>query len=242
MRKLMLGTALGLGLVSSAFAGPLVDLSAEASLPAVNDMARATLYSEASGSNPAELARRVNGDIAEALKVAKASSAVTVKSGQQSTWPVYAQGTRIETWRMRSEIVVEAKDPAAMSDLIGKLQQMKLAVGNVAMMPSPEMRRKVTDEAVREAIRDFQKRAELVAGQIGQPWRIRKMSVNQSSGPTPVPVMRAARGMAMAEAAPAPIEAGDSLITATVTGQIELGEPSAETASGSKDNAGESVK
>ena len=61
-------------LCSGASAGTTIDLTADASRPATNDMVRATLYAEASGSNPAELARRVNQEIAEALKTIKAKA------------------------------------------------------------------------------------------------------------------------------------------------------------------------
>ena len=104
-----------------AHAGTLVDLSAEASRPAANDMVRASVFSEASGNNPAELARRVNTDIAEALKVIRAKTGVSVKSGHQATYPVYGQAQKIDGWRMRSELVIESKDTSAVSELLGKL-------------------------------------------------------------------------------------------------------------------------
>ena len=48
------------------------------------------------------------------------------------------------------------------------------------------------------------------------------MHINQGGG-SPVPIMRGARAaMLAADAAPAPIEAGESTITTHVTGQIEL--------------------
>ncbi|UCV29877.1 SIMPL domain-containing protein [Ferribacterium limneticum] len=207
---------------ATAHAGTLVDLSAEASRPATNDMVRASVFSEASGNNPAELARRVNADIAEALKLIRARSGVTVKSGQQSTYPVYGQAQKIDGWRMRSELVIESKDTGAVSELLGKLQQMRLAVGAVSQMPSPETRRQVEDEATREAIRAFQSRAAVVAEQLGKGWKIKQLNIQQGGG-MPMPMMRASRGaMLAAEAAPAPLEAGESLLTTNISGQIEL--------------------
>lgn len=207
---------------ATAQAGTLVDLSAEASRPATNDMVRASVFSEASGNNPAELARRVNADIAEALKLIRARSGVTVKSGQQSTYPVYGQAQKIDGWRMRSELVIESKDTGAVSELLGKLQQMRLAVGAVSQMPSPETRRQVEDEATREAIRAFQSRAAVVAEQLGKGWKIKQLNIQQGGG-MPMPMMRASRGaMLAAEAAPAPLEAGESLLTTNISGQIEL--------------------
>ena len=205
-----------------AHAGTLVDLSAEASRPAANDMVRASVFSEASGNNPAELARRVNTDIAEALKVIRAKTGVSVKSGHQATYPVYGQAQKIDGWRMRSELVIESKDTGAVSELLGKLQQMRLAVGALSQMPSPETRRQVEDEAMREAIRAFQSRAAVVAEQLGKGWKIKQLNIQQGGG-MPMPMMRASRGaMLAAEAAPAPLEAGESLLTTNISGQIEL--------------------
>ena len=222
MKKKLLTLLLGSLAATAAQAGALVDLAAEASRPAANDMVRASVYSEVSGKNPAELAQRVNADIAEALKLIRTKSGVSVKSGQNSTYPLYNQGQKIDGWRMRSELVLESKDQGSVSELLGKLQQMRLAVGDVSMLPSPVTRRKVEDESTREAIRAFQNRAAVIAEQLGKGWKIKQLNVQQG-GQMPMPMMRAARGVMMAaEAAPAPLEAGESLVTTNVSGQIEL--------------------
>ena len=222
MKKKLLTLLLSSLAVTAAQAGALVDLAAEASRPAANDMVRASVYSEVTGKNPAELAQRVNADIAEALKLIRTKSGVSVKSGQNSTYPLYNQGQKIDGWRMRSELVLESKDQGSVSELLGKLQQMRLAVGDVSMLPSPETRRKVEDESTREAIRAFQNRAAVIAEQLGKGWKIKQLNVQQG-GQMPMPMMRAARGVMMAaEAAPAPLEAGESLVTTNVSGQIKL--------------------
>ena len=63
MRKACLALLTGVLLCTTAGAATTVDLTAEASRPAANDMVRASVFAEASGSNPAELARRVNQDL-----------------------------------------------------------------------------------------------------------------------------------------------------------------------------------
>lgn len=217
-------TVLGAGaatLAAAAFAGPTVELTAEAARPAANDMVRATVYAEASGSSPAELARRVNQDIAEGLRVARARSGITVKSGRQETFPVYGKERRIESWRMHSEVVIESRDAAVVSELLGQLQQMRLAVAGVSQFPSPETRRKAEDEATREAIANFRARAAVVAETLGKPYTIRHLNVMQG-GQMPMPVMRAPRMAMDAAAAAPPLEAGESLITTTVSGKVEL--------------------
>jgi predicted secreted protein len=208
-------------LASTAHAATTIDLAAEAARPAANDQVRAVVYSEAQGSSPADLARRVNQEIAEALKLIRSKAGVSVKSGNQSTYPMYGRDQKIESWRMRSELVLESRDLGAVSDLLGELQQRRLAVANVSQMPSPETRRQVEDETTRDAIRAFQSRAAVVANALGKRWTIKHLSVNQQGGAMPMPVFRSAKVM-MAEAAPAPLEAGESLLTTTVSGQIEL--------------------
>lgn len=208
-------------LALGAQAATTVDLAAEAARPAVNDQVRAVVYSEVQGSNPADLARRVNQEIAGGLQLIRGKSGVSVKSGNQSTYPVYGRDQKIESWRMRSELVIESRDLGAVSELLGELQQRRLAVGQVSQMPSPETRRQVEDEATRDAIKAFQSRAEVIAGALGKKWKIKQLSVSQQGGAMPMPVFRAAKVM-MAEAMPAPLEAGESLLTTNVSGQIEL--------------------
>ena len=221
MKKILFSLLAG-GFAAAGQAGALIDLTAEASHPAANDMVRASVYSEASGSNPADLARQVNGNIGEALKLIREKKGVTVKSGNQSTYPIYTQSRKIDGWRMRSELLIESRDFGAVSELLGRLQQMRLAVGDIVQMPSPETRRQAEDEAMRDAIHAFRNRAAVVAEQLGKGWKIKQMNINQGGG-GPVPIMRGARAtMLAAEAAPAPIEAGESTITTHVTGQIEL--------------------
>ena len=212
----------GMLLYTTVQAATTIDLTAEASRPAANDMVRATVFAEASGGNPAELARHVNQDIAEGLKIIRAKPGVSVKSGRQSTFPVYAQNQKIESWRMHSELVLESRDAATVSELLGQLQQMRLAIGSVSQLPAPETRRKVEDEATRDAIAAFRQRAAVVAEVLGKPYKIRHLNIQQSGQMPPMPIMRASRTAMAAEAVPPPLEAGESLVTTTVSGQIEL--------------------
>lgn len=200
--------------------GVVIDLSAEASRAAANDMARATAYVEAGDAAPAELAKRVNGAIAAALQTAKNYPAVKTRSGATHTYPNYGKDGRITGWRMRSELLLESGDMAALSELIGKFQA-NLAVGNLMLMPAPETRRKAEDDAMLDAIAVFQAKAKLAAGALDKPYRVRRLSIAQVGQPPVIPIMRSAR-MAAAEAAPAPIEAGESSVSVTVSGQIEL--------------------
>lgn len=205
-------------------AGTLIDFRVDVQRNVANDLGRATAYTEVSGSDVAEVARKVKAAIADGLATAKTHAGVTVKSGNTHTYPVYSKGGRsIESWRMRSEIILESRDAAALSTAAGKLQGT-LAVGNINFSPAAETRRKAEEEATLEAIDAFRTKAERIAASMKKPYRIRQMSVNGSNYfPQPHPVARGAMLMA-AEAAPMPVEAGESNITVNISGQIELAE------------------
>ncbi|WP_288132512.1 SIMPL domain-containing protein [Accumulibacter sp.] len=202
--------------------GTSIDLAAEASRPAANDLARATVFAEAAGATPSELAKRVNGLIADGLKTARGYSNVRTQSGATYTYPVYAKGGKIESWRMRSDLTLECSDPAALSELLGKLQA-SLGVASLSMLPAPETRKKAENEATLDAITAFKARARLIADAFGKPYRIKHLAINSSGRTPPLPMLRAA-SLASAEAAAMPIEAGETLVTASVAGQIELPE------------------
>jgi predicted secreted protein len=203
-------------------AGTLIDFRVDVQRPVANDLGRASAYVELTGSDPAEIARKVKTIIADGLATAKGQPGITVKSGGTHTYPIYSKtGRVIENWRMRSELLLESRDAAALSTAVGKLQGSQLAIGGINFSPAPETRRKADDEATLEAIEAFKTKAERIAATLKKPYRIRQMSVNGSSNfPQPYPMARAT--MMAAEAAPMPVEAGESNVTVNVSGQIEL--------------------
>lgn len=204
-----------------AWAAPMiVELSSEASRPAVNDLIRATVSAEATGTTPGDLSKQVNSLIAEALKTARAYPGIRTQSGGSGTYPIYAKGGKIETWRMRSELSLESGDAAAISELLGKLQ-LSLGVSNLVLQPAPETRKKVEDQAMIDAISAFKARASVIAEALGKSYRIRQITVN-TSGRITQPIYRSAMKAMAADAAPMPMEAGESQVSATVSGQIEL--------------------
>lgn len=202
---------------------PFAEFSAEASRPAANDLVVAVMYTEQSGADPAALARQVNRTIANAIESARNQSEVKLQSAGASTWPVYGKGigggAKIEGWRMRSELRLESRNAAAVSELIGKLQA-NLALAQVNMQPAAETRRKAVDEATIDALRAFEQRATLISSAMGKRYRVRHLNVSDATAQPVFAKMRAAP--MMAEAAPAPLEGGESNVAVTVNGSIDL--------------------
>lgn len=199
-----------------------IELAAEAQGNAANDLARATVFAEAADGHLAPLARKLNPVTAAALATVKAAAAVKLKSSNTRTYPVYGRDAgRIESWRMRSEIVLESRELAALSALVGKLQEAGLGLAQFEFTPSPPTRKSVEDQLIVEAIAAFKARAEVAAHALGQHYRIRRLAINtQSSAPRPYPLMRAA--MANSVSGAAPVEAGESALTVSVSGTVDL--------------------
>jgi predicted secreted protein len=205
-------------------ASPLsIALSSEASRPAANDLMQAALFAEATGPTLEELSRQVNRTVAGALELAKSYPEIKVQSLGTATFPIHARNGKIESWRMRSDIAAESADLASLSELLGKLQD-SLAVSSVRLLPSPETRRKAEDAAILEAIELFKARARLVADAQGKGYVIRELSIDTAGHFMPAAVMRASRSASVSAVADMPIESGESLIRASVSGKIEIGQ------------------
>jgi predicted secreted protein len=201
----------------------VVELAAEASRLAPNDLARATAFVELSDATPSALARKVNAAIQSGLGMTRPYTTVKVRSGGTSTYPVYGKsGRTIESWRMRSELLLESKDQAALSELLGKLQS-QMAVGQLTLEPSEEAAREAENAAITDAIAAFNARARIVAASLGAGWRVVHMNVNNAPlPPQPRPMMRSKLAMAEAAVADMPVEAGESRVSVNVSGQIEI--------------------
>lgn len=199
-----------------------VELQAEAQREVQNDLLNASLYVELNDGSPAALANAINKRVNEALRVAKDYKGVTVRSGNNQTYPVYAKDNVLQGWRGRAEIRIESKDFEAASGLIGKLQA-GMQLGNMSFSVSPEARRAAENELIAEAIVAFKARAEIVkAALAGRSYKLQRLNVaNRYGVPPPRPLM--ARMAASAQEVAAPnLEAGVSLVMVTANGAIEV--------------------
>lgn len=200
--------------------GTIVELSADAQRTAANDLFKATVFAEGTDTNSATLARQINQTVSNALELATKYPAVKAQTGNSQTSPVYGKtGQTIEGWRIRSEIQLESRNASALAELLGKLQT-SMGVSQLLALPSPETEKKAEAEASVAAIDAFRDRAGLVAATLGKKYKIRELNISNSGRGGPVyPMFRAAKA---AEAAPVPMQAGDSQVTVTVSGKIEL--------------------
>jgi predicted secreted protein len=104
--------------------------------------------------------------------------------------------------------------------MYGKLQS-SLGVSQIAATPAPETAQKAEADATIAAIQAFRERAGLIAGTLGKKYKIREMNIGSNNRGPVYPMMRGKTMMA-AEAAPMPIEGGESQAVVNINGKIEL--------------------
>ncbi|WP_035056922.1 SIMPL domain-containing protein [Andreprevotia chitinilytica] len=233
MRNWMTGLLLATA-ATAVYAEPLnynvVNLEASASREVSNDTAYATLFVEMTDSNPSRLAELVNTTLAAALKTVKQEPAVQSAGTGYSTYPVYGKTNKQDGWRGRGELRLTSKDFPALSKLLGQLQQpqangQSLQLAEVRYGVSERQRELVENELIQESLKAFRQRATLIGeGLSGKSWKIVNLNVHAGQPmPPPRPVLyKAAVMSASADAAPAPLEGGESRVSVSVAGSVQI--------------------
>lgn len=201
-----------------------VDFQTSVSAVLPNDILRARLNIELSDKDSARLARNLTLAINDAMNKAKPYTDVKVSTGNQQNWPIYNDKQRLDGWRGRAEITLESKDFKAASELLAQLQQ-GMQLQHIDFAVSEESRQAIEKTLTTQAIAAFREQANTVRSAWGaKSYQLVNMSLNSGHGGHPrPPMMMAAMKMADAESAPVQeIAAGESRLTLSVNGTIQL--------------------
>ena len=199
-----------------------IHFQVERSRPVENDRMQATLSVTAEDDAAARLADQINRTMSWALKTAKAERKVEVRTTNYQSYPVYDKN-KIRRWRGSQQLLLEGTDFAALSSLIGQLQE-RLQVTSINFSLSPAQRAAVEDELITQALEAFKQRAELVRKQLAaKGYRIVDVFID-TGGAQPVPVTRRAAAMdaAVEAVAPPALQGGKSTLSVNVRAVIEL--------------------
>jgi predicted secreted protein len=202
-------------------AGRRVRFAVESARQVENDWIRAVVGVTAEDADPAALADGVNRSMAWALEQARAEPAVEARSGSYHTHPVHEQG-RLRRWRATQTLILEGGDAAAMTRLVGTLQQ-RLQLQSFGFEVSEATRAKVEEQLVGEVLAAFRARAERVREALGAGgYAIDEISLGASGG-APPPILRGRmEAGVMAAGAPPAVEGGSSRVVVTASGAIVL--------------------
>jgi predicted secreted protein len=208
----------------------VLGLSANASIEVAKDVLAVTFSTTRDGSDAnavqAQLKQALDAALAEAKKAARPGQ-VDVQTGNFSLYPRYANATgsgrapTITGWQGSAEFIVEGRDMAAIGQLTGRIATMTIA--RVSFRLSREASQRVESDIAAEAIAAFRAKAASYAKLFGYGgYAVREVSIATSDPqPGPVPTLR----LQSASASPADalsVEPGKALVTATVSGTIQM--------------------
>jgi predicted secreted protein len=202
----------------------VVNLTSSASVEVTKDLLHITFTATREGpdaqSVQAALKQALDAALAEAKRVQKPGQ-IDVRTGNFSLYPRHApKGGAITGWQGTAELVAEGRDMTGIAQLAGRIQSMSIA--RVGQSLSREAREKVEGEVSAQAIARFRAQAVEMARAFGYAgYTLREVTVGTNEPPPNMPVMRM-QAMAKAEDAALPVEAGQGVVSATVSGSVTL--------------------
>jgi predicted secreted protein len=201
-----------------------VQLQAQQIESVSNDTMHVTLYTFGEARDPASLAPRINEDMEWALGIARRQEGITAGTGGYQTYPVYKDNV-LKGWRGEQSLELEGRDSRAMSRLVGELQE-KLQVKSMSFTVSDEKRTEVENRLISRALDAFKARAAIVVGNLhAKGYRIVDLTISTSSQRPPVPYPAGRMVAAMQAESRVAVEAGESDVSVSVSGTIELSLP-----------------
>ncbi|MEO7242030.1 MAG: SIMPL domain-containing protein [Variovorax sp.] len=212
----------------------VLQLSASASVDALQDTLRVSLMATRDGEDPAAVQEQLKRLLDAALVKAKAKAAaltepgasptekMEVRTGRFSLSPRYDRGGKINNWQGSAELILEGTDFAAITQASGDVRD--LVVNDVAFTLSRQKRAASEVQAQSLAIRQFRTKAAALTRELGfADYSLRDVSVSANESGVPVtPMMVRQMGSASVASAPLPVEAGKSTVTVTVSGSVQL--------------------
>jgi uncharacterized protein len=176
-------------------------LQESASRDVEQNMLVATVQAHAEAASPAEAQAAVNETMAAAVERVRAEAEIRAATGSYSVYERRDRDNRPVDWVADQDLRLTSKDPAALLELTGSLQEMGLNVIGLGWQVDDETRRKVQDELTIAAIATLRQRAQAIAESIEmQVANIDTLRIGAAmEGPRPMMAMRAD---AMAEAPP----------------------------------------
>lgn len=202
----------------------LVSLSTSAQEEVDNDLLVIRLFIEQEGREQAAAADRVNQAMAWALEAAGKVATVKAQTLDYQTYPVHDE-QQIVGWRVRQSLRLESADKAALTTLLGTLQE-KLAIESLGYEVSREVREVVEARLIEVAINRFSARAASIAKAFGRAsYTIVSVNIDaHGNQPQPIPYASAMREMKADVASPS-IETGRQSLEVGISGTVELAQP-----------------
>lgn len=201
----------------------LINFSASASKKVDNDQVNANMSKTVQNKNSGEVVTQINETLNRAVAIAKKYPQIKVSTGNQNTYPQYDKNQKIIGWTGTANLNLKSTDTVAMSKLVAELQSFM--IDGLDFSVSDELRKKVEQELMVEASKNFQNQAKaLLPAWNARDYQLVSLDFNQGYN-----IMPMTPGYTMATAAKAQMDvteqnyqAGESTITVTANGIVQL--------------------
>ena len=223
----LLAGLLTAGSASAWAAGPSVDLEASVSQQFPNDQMRVQLVKESRGHTIETLNAQVIEAINQALEKARTAPTVKAYANGINTHQEWNKNGEPDGWEVRGSLVLEGTDTAAVAHLAGQLAST-LQLDGVSYQLSTARRQAEENNLIQQAADAFRARASATATAFGyKGYEIKqfRLDSNHRSDSDSIGVysVMASRSIESDRQRPSvPGEGGDTTITLTVRGTIEL--------------------
>ena len=158
-----------------------------------------------------------------ALSKAKTVSGVKARLGSVTTQPDWGPQGRRTGWRVRGVVVLEGSDLGATGALAGELSS-DLQIAGVSFGLSVAAGNRELARLFEEAAAAFKARAQQAAKAFGfDSFEIKTLNLDHAATmPPPRPMQMELRAAAADSAASVPTDGGDTTVTLTIGGSVEL--------------------
>lgn len=205
----------------------VVQIAASGFMEVQQDWLTMRLNTTETGPDAATVQNQLKVALEAALRVARVQAqpgGLEVSSGRFNIYPRYNSSGKINGWQGTTELVLEGRDVARISETAGKISTLTL--GGVGFSLSRQASQQLESQVQAQAIDRFKARAAEVAKGFGfAGYTLREVSISSADqgNETQVrPRMVAMEAKAAASDAPVPVEAGKSVVNVTVSGSIQL--------------------
>lgn len=205
----------------------VVQIAASGFMEVQQDWLTMRLNTTETGPDAATVQNQLKVALEAALRVARAQAQpglLEVSSGRFNIYPRYNSSGKINGWQGSTELVLEGRDVARISETAGKVSTLTL--GGVSFSLSRQASQQLEAQVQAQAIERFKARAAEVAKGFGfEGYTLREVAISSADQGNDMPVrprMMAMEAKAATSDAPVPVEAGKSTVNVTVSGSIQL--------------------
>jgi predicted secreted protein len=206
---------------------PTLTLDAQAKSLVANDEMQVIFAVERDGNDLSAMNQTVLQALAAAISDAKKVEGVRARMGTVQTNPNWTPQGKPNGWRVRGEVSLSLQNSsqnfASLGNLAGQLAQ-KLQLSGINFKLSDEARTAAEKQLIKNAAGAFRAKAQDAASALGyKSFDIKEVNLNNGNNVVirQAPMMKAMRSDSMS-AAPVPSEGGDSEVTVTFSGTVNL--------------------